>query len=569
MKNKIRFILIVAISVMLLGLVLAGCGTKTPENPGPPDGTEAQVPETTVDPTAIAGVVTGDAVVWAHDVEEMLNAIDASGNSVVTLYQDISHSKALEVPYSCTVDFNGFTVTTNPQQGLGIQIREAGSENTTTTLKNGKLVSYSDSVRCKAGALVISDMQISTAYGNSVALYDVSEAYKDINRIENTVIVSAEGGCLSYSETGADFSDTGITLNSVDMVSCKADGAQVLTQMGADTVSGATVFEDKVNLYSYNQTACPNGMAFLGKLAVKETGATATAGEQTYTDMTLWTTESEKEVLDILMIGSSSCYYYVEELYAVADAAGYQLNVTNLYQGGCTIKKHWEYIENPADAKGKCQYFVSGSLGRYKHPTITTTPEALAFADWDVICVQQPWSVQGAADYETGMAACTPYAANMINYIRQQCPEAELYWHQNWAYAVGYQHPVNEDDDPTNDDPNKDMLDITVQNRVHSVIRQVALTVCEENNVKRVPSGEAWQLARAIVGDTLCKIDLCHDGDSQGGQYLNACVWFETLTGESCLGNTWRPTDYTLNEEKLLILQECAHNAVAAMRAEE
>lgn len=556
MKNKFRLILILAISVMVLGLVFAGCGAETPEAP---------VPETTVDPNAIASVVTGEQVVWAQDMETLLDAIDASGNSVVTLYKDVAVNKALEVPYSCTIDFNGFTVTTNPQQGLGIQIRAKGSENAVTTLKNGNIVSYSDSVRVKEGGIVISGMNIHTAYGHAVALYDVSEDYEDINRIENTVILSSEGSALSFSEVSGDFSGTGITLNSVDMICPKADGSHVITKQGGDTEPGVVNLEDKVNMYAYGTMACPNAMPFIGKLPTKETGATATAGDQTFSDMTLWTTESEKDVINVLMIGSSSCYYFVEEMYSVADAAGYQMNVANLYRAGCTIKSHWEFIEDPAQGEGKCQLYISGPMGRYQHPTITTTPASLELTDWDVICVQQPWSATRAANYDHALESCTPYAENMINYIREQCPEAELYWHQNWAYAVGYQHPDNEDEDTSNDDPSKDILSVEVRDNIHSVIRQVSLTICEENNVKRVPSGDAWQIARARVGETLTKTDMAHDGDVQGGQYLNACVWVETLTGESCIGNTWRPTTYTVAEEKILALQQAAHEAVAAL----
>ena len=62
--------------------------------------------------------------------------------------------------------------------------------------------------------------------------------------------------------------------------------------------------------------------------------------------------------------------------------------------------------------------------------------------------------------------------------------------------------------------------------------------------------------------------DFTHDGDIGGGQYLNACVWFETLTGKSCIGNAFRPKytynekEITLSEEKIRILQNAAHEAV-------
>ena len=234
MKNKIRLILIFAISVMVLGLVFAGCGAQTPETP---EATEPVVPETTIDPTAIASVTTGENTVWIHEAAEIIDAIDASGNSVVTFYQDISYNKAMEIPYSCTVDFGGFTLTTNPQQGLGIQVREAGAENQTTTLKNGQIVSYSDSVRVKAGALVMSNMQVETAFGNCVALYDTDAAYKDLNRIENSTLYCADGTCLSYSENSADYSATAMTLLNVDCISSAEGGSQVLTKMGNDTVA--------------------------------------------------------------------------------------------------------------------------------------------------------------------------------------------------------------------------------------------------------------------------------------------------------------------------------------------
>ena len=58
--------------------------------------------------------------------------------------------------------------------------------------------------------------------------------------------------------------------------------------------------------------------------------------------------------------------------------------------------------------------------------------------------------------------------------------------------------------------------------------------------------------------------DYKHDGDIGGGMYVNACVWYEVLMGESCVGNKWRP-DYDLSEEKIAALQEAAHAAVAAV----
>ena len=47
------------------------------------------------------------------------------------------------------------------------------------------------------------------------------------------------------------------------------------------------------------------------------------------------------DVINVLMIGNSGCYYYVEELYGVAKAAGINMKVCNLYYSGCPMEKHW------------------------------------------------------------------------------------------------------------------------------------------------------------------------------------------------------------------------------------
>ena len=68
---------------------------------------------------------------------------------------------------------------------------------------------------------------------------------------------------------------------------------------------------------------------------------------------------------------------------------------------------------------------------------------------------------------------------------------------------------------------------------------------------------------------------------------MNACVWYEIITGKSCLKNTYRPTykasillsdelnsklkvtlnssEYVLNDELVSILQNSAHEAVAEL----
>jgi hypothetical protein len=59
------------------------------------------------------------------------------------------------------------------------------------------------------------------------------------------------------------------------------------------------------------------------------------------------------------------------------------------------------------------------------------------------------------------------------------------------------------------------------------------------------------------------------DGHHAGvaGEYLGACVFYEVLFKESCVGNTFVPKD--LKPDEAEYLQKAAHRAVAAAEAEK
>lgn len=259
----------------------------------------------------------------------------------------------------------------------------------------------------------------------------------------------------------------------------------------------------------------------------------------------------EWKTMNVLMIGNSFCYYYVQELYAMAYMAGYKLNLCNLYEAGCYVEEHWTWLN---DDSPNYDFWITDSAGRWKHQTIKTFKEAVAYADWDVISLQQHFAPFITGSTADALKTCTPYVKDLYAYLKTNCPDAELYWHETWAYEVGH----------------RSMPDAATQTKQQISILEASAFLSEENGVALIPSGHAWTLARAddAVGDTLCLDDNLHDGESEGGQYLNACVWFEVLFRQSCVGNGWRPV-YFLKEQKLLALQQHAHDAVAAVYGED
>ena len=284
-------------------------------------------------------------------------------------------------------------------------------------------------------------------------------------------------------------------------------------------------------------------------------------------ELEIYIEREDKEVKNILMIGNSFCYYYVEELCGIAKADGYELNVANLYKSGAKISEHVNSLNN--DTRIATLYVTDSK--RRREIAKLNTKETLEYAksklhgEWDVISLQGSGVFALLGDLDNTYKNTAPYAKELFDYIKENYPNASLYWHQTWSYEIGYGAEKSEA---------YQMNDVQHRTNMYEITKSVAHSITEENGVKIMPTGEAWEIARRneLIGTTMCQRkaikngegDYYHDGDIGGGQYLNACVWYEVLMGESCVGNTWRPT-YELSEEKIAILQAAAHEAVAAV----
>ena len=474
-------------------------------------------------------------------VDELVAAIDPSGNSVVTLLKDLETKDTIKLPYSCTIDFAGHTVTTNPKKGIGVIVEASGSENVTTTLKGGVLNTYAECVRVKKGAVVIENMQMHAAYGTCLTLCEGGELE---SRIDNSTLASAAYSCISWLTVEEDYSQCVLTVTNTDLIAYDPEGA-VVFHKGGNAVTGLIDLGQGTNVYSYAQKVASKEMLFNGS-GMAKTVTEVTVNGQTLSGITKWSEDTENKVIDVLMVGNSFCWYFVEELHGVADAAGVQINVNNLYEAGCLVQEHWDWLQT--DSEKYEQFWITNDFGRFKHPNNLRLSRAVAYDDWDVITLQQHYGAGVTlvdAAYEKLVNA-----DDLFDYFESTCPDAKLYWHNTWAYQVGYSEKIATTADQT-----------LRQNNINMISQDVA----DRNGVDQIPAGQAWAIARRTVGDDLCKSDLYHDGDVGGGQYLNACIWFEVLTGKSCIGNTWRPTDYRLSEEKIAGLQLAAHQAVAEM----
>ena len=269
---------------------------------------------------------------------------------------------------------------------------------------------------------------------------------------------------------------------------------------------------------------------------------------------------TQDDELNILMIGSSFCYYYVEELYGMLIAAGYKkVNVCNVYQSGCPLQSHWEWWKS---SEANYYYYTTNENGRSE-----IYPANLEYCmqqhNWDVISLQESSSrMRNSGGPASHLENTTQYLTDLWAYIREQYPMSRYFWHQTWAYQIGYDRSGYKMETP--EQQQRDMQDM----------KEYSIAVCEKYDLERVNSGEAWQIVRDGGYDNLCarlavnggEGDYYHEGDIGGGQYLNAALWFEIITGQSCIGNAYRP-NYALDESLIPTLQEAAHQAVAQRNA--
>ena len=279
----------------------------------------------------------------------------------------------------------------------------------------------------------------------------------------------------------------------------------------------------------------------------------------------------------VFFVSNSTCYYFTDELYGLLTAAGYEdVRLCLAYSSGCPLERHYNWYQ---ENKAEYQYRVVDKSGTTMTPGFSLK-QALSKENWDVISFDNNARSFASGDAETALGIAEPYFGNLYKEIKNQFPNARYFWHQVWANEIGYKIAF-------------EMKTKEQRTRIYQAKKGVMLHMMKEYGVEGVPTGDAWEKIRdlplfttPLEGTemdrfTLCtrmmkgqiKDDFTHDGDIGGGQYLNACVWFEILTGQSCVDNSFRPKyeldgkDLSLTEEKIQILQNTAHAAVEELKA--
>jgi len=264
-------------------------------------------------------------------------------------------------------------------------------------------------------------------------------------------------------------------------------------------------------------------------------------------------------VIRVLCIGNSFSWDAVEqELVPLCDNKGVEVEIHNLYKGGCSLQQHAEFLlkDTAAYSHRICSNLSpslegrDGERFRIIKDTITLR-QALRDGRYDIISLQQ-------ASHDSGIRSTyEPWLSLLIDTVRAYQPDAQIAWMQTWAYSKDSKHGAF----PRYHNDQQEMWD-SIQACTKYVTDLLLSPSLEGRDGERfvlIPCGAAIQNARETkLGDTLCR-----DGfhlDYTYGRYTAACVWYEILTGKDVRRNRYKNPKMTLQQRRLT--QKSAHKAV-------
>ena len=248
---------------------------------------------------------------------------------------------------------------------------------------------------------------------------------------------------------------------------------------------------------------------------------------------------AQKDTLRILAIGNSFSVDAIEQnLWELFNAAGIPVVIGNMYIGGCSLERHWQnMLTNSTDYR----YCIIRN-GVKKYIKDFTLEKAFAAEDWDCVSLQQASHFSGL--YSTYQR----YLPSLVRYVvEKEGPDVRILWHMTWAYATTSTHSGFAN-------YGKDQM--TMYKAILSSVKQARVDNRRINTL--IPAGTAIQNGRtSSLGDTFNR-----DGfhlELTYGRFTAACVWFEKLSGQSVVGNPWRPEG--VDAATADICQRAAHAA--------
>lgn len=272
--------------------------------------------------------------------------------------------------------------------------------------------------------------------------------------------------------------------------------------------------------------------------------------------------------MNVLTIGNSFTDSLKEYLPKVAQSdPDVKLVFERANFGGCSLDRHWSYIEKEESDKSLKIYRGGNQTLRY----------ILQSKKWDIVTIQQ-------VSHKSWMPETYfPYAQNIYNYIKKYAPQAEIIIQQTWSYRC--------DDGRLNNGVWK-----ITQDEMYERLTSAYIEASKKLGTRIIPTGLAVQIARknqpysykpydkklakkllppdlpelagALVGrfawnknkdgKMIFVDDTIHLSDR--GKYLQACLWYGFIFNKDPRTIKFEPK--TISSDDAKFLRESAAKAL-------
>ncbi|HWL10669.1 MAG TPA: DUF4886 domain-containing protein [Planctomicrobium sp.] len=284
---------------------------------------------------------------------------------------------------------------------------------------------------------------------------------------------------------------------------------------------------------------------------------------------------SEPKTVHLLTIGNSFSRNATRFLEPLVTAGGHQLVHRPIIVGGASMELHaTKALQHDADPDAKEGKYADG----------TSLKERLGEQRWDYVTIQQASRLSGTP------SSYHPFAGQLRDYVKLHAPQAKLMIHETWAYR---------EDDPWFVKPESGTSNPVTQEEMYNKLRASYFTIADELEAGVIPVGDAFHLAtqdekwkyrtdktfdfskaefpqlpdqtyslhtgwRWTTQDKTKKLQIDGHHANTAGEFLGACVFYETLYGDDVRKNAFVPKGF--DPEFARFLKETAHQAVAAVQ---
>jgi len=234
--------------------------------------------------------------------------------------------------------------------------------------------------------------------------------------------------------------------------------------------------------------------------------------------------KSDNQSVKILTIGNSFSMNACKYLNQITESVeGCNIVIERANIGGCDLEKHANLIKK-SESDPTCKPYKGKSL-----------KERLLQDKWDVVTIQQVSNLSFKAE------TYHPYVDEIIAYIKEYAPQAQIYIHETWAYAP--------------DCSRLDGFGITAK-QMYKGLKKNYRTLSKQNDFPILASGDAFYSAYKKNNE----INLWTEKDrfhaNENGCYLAGCVWFGELFNRSPEEVKYAPEE--ISEETAVYLRKIA-----------